>query len=163
LDKTAKQGKEVTQPSKWPEFNVKISPERFSEYQARFNEAVQESKAVKVNLDKGLKSYWARGQIFAEGMKHIQIQDLADEVSFMTTFYALDYIETRLSNIEKIVEGITKLRDIDLPELKNQIMALQQTIAQPEIAEVSKFIRDTYAMMEKAKKKAREAQDKIVS
>lgn len=75
------------------------------------------------------------------------------------TNYAIDYLEKRLSNIETIVQGITEKLDINLSNLKNQIEILQKTFTQPELLEVSRFVRDVSAVMKKGKEK----QDKYVT
>ena len=165
----AKQRKEVDwrqvaiDSSKFPDFNVRMSSDRIPEYKAITNSALQEFERCRANLNKGFASFWAKDKTVLEAMRQLQEKDFVNGINFYTAFYALDYVETRLENLEKIVEGITKLKDVDLPELKSQIKTLQETLAQPELAEVAQFVRDTKAMISDREKKAKEARDRIVS
>lgn len=157
MDKTKKQRKKVDEsdipePIKWPEFNVRISPERIQEYQAIVNDGIREYKTKRNLLNKALKSFWPRDKSVLELAKQVQKTDFTDGMSFWTAFFALDFIETRLSNIEIIVKSITEKLDVDLSNLKSQIETLQKTLAQPELEEVSKFVHDMYAKIDEGKK-----------
>lgn len=63
-------------------------------------------------------------------------------------YYLLDYLETRLTNLENIVQGLTKL---DLSNMEERIQKLQDTIKQPELTEVANFIREVNKRIENAK------------
>ena len=63
-------------------------------------------------------------------------------------FYTLDYLETRLANLENIVQGLTKL---NISNMEERIQKLQETLNEPKLAEVAQFIRDLHESIQKAK------------
>jgi hypothetical protein len=68
--------------------------------------------------------------------------------SLWIAFYWIDYLEARLSNIESIVQSMTKF---NLSHMEERIKKLQETLAEPELAEVAKFIHDVNESIQKGR------------
>lgn len=71
----------------------------------------------------------------------------------VTLFYAIAFLETRLSNIETIVHGIAEKVNLDVPALRSKVEALDKTIKEPAIAEVLQFVQTIKKKMEEAERK----------
>ena len=74
-------------------------------------------------------------------------------INSLVTFFCIDYLESRLSNLENIVQGLAKH---DLSNMEKRIQQLHETLNQPELAEVARFIHDLNASIEKGKQAQKE-------
>lgn len=158
LDKTKNQRqkvdeKNIQKSSETPKFNVRMAPERVSEYRSIVGEVTQIHETTSAEIDKALKSFWTFNKGTLQVAKLIQDTDFTNAISFWTIAFVLDFIETRLSNIETIVQGIAQRVDLDVPTLKSKVEALDKTIKEPAIAEVLQFVQTMKKKMEEAKRK----------
>jgi len=157
LDKTAKQRKEVdrsntTKSSELPKLNVRMSPERVPEYRSITGEIIKEYETKSAELDKVLKSFWTMNKSTLEVARMLQDTDFTNAINFWTMAFALDFIETRLSNIETIIQGIVQKVNLDVPALRSKVETLDKTIKEPAIAEVLQFVKTIKEKMKEAKR-----------
>lgn len=131
-------------------FSLRVSSERFGELQKMLGEIDQDYTQRKIEIEKRLKSFWSDKPHY-ELLKWIVETDYYSNRSTWITNYAINCLETRLSNIEAIVQGITEKVKIDLSSLKSEVEALRKAMSEPAFTEVAQLARSIKESIEKSK------------
>jgi len=163
LDKATDKREEVSSTPRVSPLPMRFDSKRIDEFKKNYDIIESAYKGRIATIEKIQKSFWARNKGLSELAIALNYTGLSQDLNTLGFSYSIDWLEKRLSNIEVIVQGITEKLDVDLSNIKKQIETLQNTLAQPEIAEVSKFIRDFSVKANEAKKKQKEAQDRYVT
>lgn len=132
-------------------FRARISPSRVQEFRTLTAQMDTEYQNYEVALNKASKSFFADKTHF-EIIRRLENYEYAEQRNLLTIQYIIDYTEERLSNLEKIVQGITEKLELDMPSLKTQVDALQKAIKEPAFAEVHQFVQFVKQRFEEAKK-----------
>lgn len=157
MDTTTNQGKKVDSTNRTElmevgiEFNVKIPPERRAEYNEIVKHVMRIHEEQTVAIDKASKSFWSDKR-YLELAGFISELYVGSSISLWTLMYALDYVETRLENVEKIVQGITERLNVDLPNLKVEMENLKTAVNAPAIVRANTWIQAMDKAMEKIDK-----------
>jgi hypothetical protein len=123
-----------------PKFGIRMSPERIPEYRAIVQKHIKDYKADAYRFEKAKKSFWT-------DKTHLKLAtwladlDVVTSVNFWSMMYSLDYVETRLANLESIVQGIAEKVNVDLSSLKAQVDTLHKTIKEPMFAELNEYVQ----------------------
>lgn len=159
MDKGTKQDKEVklTDSEFRPTGKIRVSPEKLGELRKIIEELDTEFKEKSALIDKRLKSFWADKTHSELILWNLQ-SDYENFRNIFTIFYAIDFLETRLSNVETILNGIAEKINVDLSNLKSEVKTLKKTFEKQEFAEVVQFVHHVKDMMKKSKR----ATDKYV-
>jgi hypothetical protein len=148
---TSKQQKVLARINK---LSVKISPEKMQEFREVTKLLNEDSAEQQQGMIKASQRFFADKQHFELLNTTMQI-DHNTALNNSVIFYAIDYLETRLSNLENIVQGLTKL---NISNMEERIQKLQETLNEPKLAEVTQFIQE----LNKSIQKAKQAQDDYV-
>ena len=155
MDTTENRKEEVNQKTEGTPshpFKIRVAPELVEEYNKTLAWLDTEYQKRDSELDKALKKLWTdKSSIWL--MKSMTNSDWTTNKNLWTLFYWIDYLEARLSNLESIVQSITKF---NLSHIEERIQKLQQTLAEPELAEVAKFIHDVNENIQKARQAQKE-------
>lgn len=151
MDKTTSGKEKVSEKKeemKFTPFQVRVAPEKQEEVEKVIKFLEIDFRKRTAGIDKELKSFWS-DKIHYKLMKWIAETDHATDLNMWMTLYWLDYIEQRLQNLESIVSGIAKL---NLSNMEERIQTLQDTLKEPELANVAKFIHEFNEGIKKAQK-----------
>lgn len=159
-EETGKQRKKVTgdfvgAAPDAPKFSIRMSPERVSEYRAIVQKHIQDYKVDEQRFSKAAKTFWMDKSHVSLG-RWLSEVEVFSSVNFWTIAFSLDYVETRLSNLESLVEGIAKRVNVDLSSLKAEVKRLHKTINEPMFTELNEYIQTMKATYNRRKEAGKE-------
>lgn len=157
MDKTErnKENKIANGDTQEPTLKFRIAPERVGDLRQIILNLDREYQSLLTAVDKKLVSPFSDKWHYALNKKIVEIEYNVARNDYVT-FYALEFLESRLSTLETIVKEMAEKVASDIPTLKTQIETLHKTIEQPAIAETLGFIQWVKQQGEEGKRRQKE-------
>lgn len=112
-------------------------------------------KKVKVEIDRRRSSWTANKWQLALDERNVGFGALSGK-SIILSFFVIDNIEKRLTILEKTVEAIARKSHFDISELKTEVTNLHETLKNPMIEEVHKFLNQVLEAQRKGLERMKE-------
>ena len=136
-------------------FTLKTNPRKSKEISKHLDGLKTEYDQKFMLIEKKLKGHKPnKTRLASEAM--VAYSDFNREQHDLLLGFCIDYLQTRLSDVEAIVQGITEKLDLDLPSVKTEMESLKKTLSSPEVVTISEFVKQMLTRIAEYKKRMRE-------